>query len=93
LKDDLYNKKGTSFDVFSGPKNEAAPLLKRWLSAVRQPMRILYGKDLVEPGNDLVSNVKFSPKELSDLEADMNKILSKIQLQLMDKYEHYKKKE
>jgi hypothetical protein len=55
--------------------------------------RISNKDDLSNAGNYLVSNVEFSAKELDGLENDLNKVLSNIQLQLMDKYENlYKKK-
>ncbi|NDV57640.1 hypothetical protein [Bacteroides sp. 519] len=47
---------------------------------------------LKNAGNYLVSNVEFTPSELDGLEKDMNLILSKIELQLMDKGEHRGKK-
>jgi hypothetical protein len=55
--------------------------------------RISNNEDLKNAGNYLVSNVEFDQQELDKLEKDLNLILSKIQLQLMDKYENlYKKK-
>ncbi|MDR1372725.1 MAG: hypothetical protein LBJ17_06340 [Dysgonamonadaceae bacterium] len=55
--------------------------------------RISNKEDLKNAGNHLVRNVEFSPKELDNLEKDLNLILSKTQLQLMDRYENlYKKK-
>ncbi|NDV66411.1 hypothetical protein [Bacteroides sp. 224] len=48
--------------------------------------------ELTYPGNYLVDNVDFTDAELDSLEKEMNLILSKINLQLMDKSEHLGKK-
>jgi hypothetical protein len=53
--------------------------------------RISNKEDLNNAGNYLVSNVEFSDKELDVLEKDLNLVLSKIQLQLMDSGENAKK--
>lgn len=55
--------------------------------------RISNKEDLTKAGNDLVSNVEFNHQEINSLEKDLDLIFSKIQLQLMDKYQNlYKKK-
>jgi hypothetical protein len=54
--------------------------------------RISNNEDLKNAGNYLVSNVEFNHLELNKLEDDLNVILSKIQLQLMDRYENLYKR-
>jgi len=54
--------------------------------------RISNKGDLNNAGNYLVSNVDFSAQELDALEKDLTLILSKIQLQLMDRYENLYKR-
>jgi hypothetical protein len=53
--------------------------------------RISNKEDLGNAGNYLVSNVEFNTKELDALEADLNKVLNKIQLQLMERGENSRK--
>jgi hypothetical protein len=54
--------------------------------------RISNRDDLNNAGNYMISNVEFSRQELDNLEKDLNLILGKIQLQLMDRYENLYKR-
>lgn len=54
--------------------------------------RISNSEDLKNAGNYLVSNVEFTDAELNAIEQEMNLILDKIQLQLMDRYQNLYKK-
>jgi hypothetical protein len=54
--------------------------------------RIPNRKNLSNPGNYLVNNIEFSSEVLDGLENDLNKLSGKVQLQLMAKYEHRRKK-
>jgi hypothetical protein len=81
-------------DVLFELKGElpALRIIHNIIENIRDGERISNRKSLNSVGNYLVSNVEFTTKELDDLEADLNKILNKIQLQLMDKYENRYKK-
>ena len=77
-------------DILSSlkPQLPALQAIHNSLENLNEGRRITNKKDLAKAGNDLVIN----PNELDALEKDLNLISSKVQLQLMDKYENLSKK-